>query len=390
MAKRKYGWRSKLQSVARLAGSGVSAYYRYRQMRGNARRRTGAVRRTKLAGRIAGSRTRTRTVTRRRRSPRGGGGSHAGSSSTFVFGRRGQRFLKGLTRVLGPRYISSVSQSFVYVPVSGQAAHVPDVMNNTVADGNMNHSKYLFSSEDMAWILDGAYVEMRQAGTALGNAFYNARVIVQNARVRYTMKNHTTIDLTVWVYDLVARKDAKEDKSADRDPRKDLDPITTWRTGLEDITIVGNVPNAGAPIGGAHEMPGMTPFKSERFTANWHVRRVKKFELAPGAQHIHTVRWRGPRIFKMADWNDLDMKRKTTYACMLVAKGSMVRDTSTPFRVGYGSGELDVITETMYKYQAAIANRAAYQFYSNLPLAMTAQGTVSEDYNLVTVNDTVV
>lgn len=87
---------------------------------------------------------------------------------------------------------------------------------------------------------------------------------------------------------------------------------------------------------------------------------------------------------------DLNLLRKTTYACLLVCKGPLVRDTSTPFRMSIGSAEIDVIAETTYKYQTAVSARTGYNYYTDLAQSMTVQAAVTKDYNIVTANDTVV
>lgn len=340
----------------------------------------------------ADSRTRTRTTNnnrRRRGAARRSFGSRSGGLSgrtTFTYGRPGNKFMRGLKRLLAPRYINSVSQTALSVSLSHQNAVVPFVMSNGHPDPEFADSRYLFSSEDLAWIWDGAIPEMQQS-TAQALTNLTARMIIDRATTRYTMKNHTTIPIQVWIYDCVARRDDRENRDEERDVQLDTDPLTTWNTGLADEEINANIPNQGS---GDYTFPGITPFRSQRFCQWWHVRGVKKLTIDAGAHHIHTVKWRGPRVFNMALMRDLNLMRKTTYACLVVAKGGMVRDTSTPFRIGYGSAELDIITETQYKYQVAVSNRTAWQYYSNLPSSMTVQGTITEDYNVEAVNSTVV
>lgn len=369
------GWRRWVGPASNI----ISQAAQYARSNHRFRKATSATR-TKHRGRISVTRKRTRGSF-------GSRGGSSGHSSRFSYGRGGRKFLKGIRRLLAPRYINSVSQTALSVSLSEQNAVVPFVMVNGNGDPAEADSRYLFSSEDLRWIYDNAILETQQSGSQ-GLSELTARIIMDKATTRYTLKNHTTIPIQVWLYDCVARRDDRENRDEERDASLDTDPITLWNTGLLQETVASpGYPNAGP---GNLEFPGVTPFRSQRFCEWWHVRKVKKITIDAGAHHIHTVNWRGPRVFKRSLMQDLNLMRKTTYALLVVAKGGLVRDTSTPFRIGYGTAELDIITETSYKFQVAVSNRTSYQYFSNLPTAMTAQGTVTEDYNVTTVNDTVV
>lgn len=318
--------------------------------------------------------------------------SGPGNSSTFSFGKKGSKFLRGIKRILAPRYIQTTVQSTFNAALGRQGTFVPRLMGNKSPNTDLITSDYLFSQEDFDWIRAGALADISSPASA-GLSSAAMRLIVDSVQTRLTLKNQTTFPVELWIYDLVARRDDRENRDLDRDTLQDTDPLNTWEQGLRQETVTGGVPNGtnvGTFANPQRELPGITPFKSERFCHWWHARRVRRINLQPGDHHIHTVKWHGPRVFNMALMGDLNLLRKTTYACLLVLKGPLVRDTSTPFRMSIGSAEIDCIAETSYKYQCAVSARTGYNYYTDLAEAMTVQAAVSTDYNIVTANDTVV
>lgn len=273
--------------------------------------------------------------------------------------------MRNFKKILAPRHVLSTTQTRITAPISQQTAQT--VASFTNAGGTQNA---ILSILDYGQMFTNLVADETIPTSSVA---VTQRMWMKRANARYQMKNQTTGPITVWWYDLIARRDVESQASGI------YDPVALWNLGIQD-EVIGITPVNPSSF------PGTTPFKSEAFCQYWNVKKVNRWVLHPGSEHTHFVNVNVGRLVN-AEYAERNIyNHGETYVPLVVVRGGIIQDTSTPFNVTYGTAELDIICDTRYVFTALQKNRTVYQSFTSLPSAVTVPGIVLEDTDAVATN----
>lgn len=277
------------------------------------------------------------------------------------------RVLRSLRKIMAPRWTQSVAQQRVTSTVSQQQP-----VTLTVGYNGLAQSQYLLTSQDFNMMFQNLNGD--ETVPAAISANVPRKLVVRQAKVKHTIKNQTNIPVEITLYTCMARRDAQNGSN--------FDPTTLFNGGISlEQFGVGSTLNS--------LFPGATPFMSEEFCQYWKVKKVTKFNLHPGSEHKYFIVTKPGKIFNENLTSNDALIMNTTIATIMVVKGGLVQDTSTPFNVTYGTAEVDVISEAKYEFMAVEKSRTLYNAFTNLPASVTVQGTVLEDTDAIAVDNIV-
>lgn len=240
---------------------------------------------------------------------------------------------------------------------------------------NNTSSSPLLTDVDFNIMWENLAADRATIPTAAQAVYQTEKFLVETIHANYRFKNQSNLPQTVTFYDIAPRRDHE---------LTGLTPLGCWSGGLSRA----NVALAGSKTVTPTTL-NATPFQSELFVFNWKVLRVNKFVLDPGAEHIHYVNLKINKVFSFEYHQYYKAFAHKSYFPMVVVSGGMVQDTSSPFNVSTGGGEVDFICTVKYKFRQLSRARKVITNYHTLPASMTVQGTVLEDTDAVAVVDTV-
>lgn len=193
------------------------------------------------------------------------------------------------------------------------------------------------------------------------------KVYLEYATMRTQIVNQINVPTTVWLYDCRLRRDAD-------DP---LQPNTDYLAGIQ----------AQGGLNTDYLMPYSTPFKSSRFCTKWKVMRVTKILLAPGEEHVHTLRINAYTSIAQQRLYDVNSSGATgetgigglSHIVMVVSLGGVVNDATTVTNVGFSNAALDIVFAKTYRVAALYDDKHRYGKTSLLPSITTGSTMVEVD-----------
>lgn len=280
--------------------------------------------------------------------------------------RSNPKFMRGFKRMLAPRHIIGSTQSRLnVVSVSQQRGFVVAVYRGIGA---------LLGSTDFV----DMFTNLQQDEATTPTPGLTTRKLKVNfAKAKFTIKNMTNLPVEITWYDIFARRDQDINAVVG-------DPFEAWNDGMLNEQAL---PSGAGTL--TQSFPGATPFMSARFCQYFNVKRVRKYMLHAGSNHVHEVEIRPGGMFNRELVSNQRYVRGITYIPLCVVKGGVIQDTTTPFNTAYSTAEVDIICDTHYEFMAMEKSRTVYSGYSTLPAAVTTQGVMLEETNAEGVVDQV-
>lgn len=185
---------------------------------------------------------------------------------------------------------------------------------------------------------------------------------LQSAQLRCQIVNVQNVMCTLWIYDLVARRDQSTG---------DINPIEDWEGGID----------AQGGSSSDYKYPYSTPFQSKRFCQKWKVRKVTRSLVAPGETHVHMVtanvynKLASSRVesFVNSEATGAVAVGGLTTTVMVVALGGVWNDATDKTAVGYAPVQMDIAYTKRYKFMGAREDRVSYAVSSGLADVTTGQ-----------------
>jgi len=185
---------------------------------------------------------------------------------------------------------------------------------------------------------------------------------LQKATLRAQIVNVENIMTTLWIYDLVIRRDLSNG---------DMNPIEDWEAGVD--AEGGNLSD--------YKYPYSTPFQSTRFCSKWNVKRVTKVMLSPGETHVHALTCSVYNKLPITRFETTGNSEATaavavgglTTAVMIVSLGGVWNDQTTKSDVGFAPTQLDIAYTKHYQFMGTKEDRVNYVVSSNLASVSTGQ-----------------
>lgn len=180
------------------------------------------------------------------------------------------------------------------------------------------------------------------------------RVYIEYIVCRMQIVNQTNVPVSIWLYELVTRRDI------------------SGPAELNDLWNDGIVAQGGTT--GDYLLPFSTPFKSNRFCAQWLIRRVTKVLLAPGETHVHTVR---VNVYSYVGQSRIYDSTGSTasgstgvgglsHVVGVVTLGGVVNSEGDDTVVGYAPHALDLAWTTSFRVAALYDDKHKYSKTSAL------------------------
>ena len=272
-------------------------------------------------------------------------------------------------RVLGTPGVSGNS-SFVRVSLMGRKRRFLSRVQKALATkGNLQRlDKIRFGSsqnqQGVTWIsmfppdeLQSMCVQVTDNEYAEGFQLY-----LQSGQLRAQVVNVENIMCTLWIYDLVARRDQSDG---------DMNPVEDWEAGVD--AQGGNASD--------YRYPYSTPFQSKRFCQKWHVRKVTRVLVSPGETHVHMLSCSVFNKVSLSRFESFVNSEATgrimvgglTTAIMIVSLGGVWNDQTDKSAVGYAPSQLDIAYTKRYKFMGTKEDRVNYAVSSGLASVTTGQ-----------------
>lgn len=188
----------------------------------------------------------------------------------------------------------------------------------------------------------------------------NDRFLLKKCQLRTVFSNIFLSNVTVDIYDIIARKDVGSSSISD--------PVVAWAQG--DI-------DSGATSG--YTQVGATPYQTEVFNQYFKVMQTTRVVLGAGQQHAHHVDLEPHRLMSWPYWNYTGYGFKDlTYYCVVVLHGAPANDTMTQTQVTVGQGGLNFIFEKEYTASVVYYPTAQVKTHNSLLTAFSnAEQTVN-------------
>jgi len=287
---------------------------------------------------------RYRHYPKKRKGSRGGFGS-AGDASFVTLSGKGAR-----RKFLG-RIEKALASKAVYDNVSS--------LRHTSLVNNMGYSYFpLLFSDDV-----------RQAFATCTGATPNegGRVYIEYATLRMQLVNQINVPASVWIYEACLRRDTNDA----------LQPNTDLLAGIQ----------AEGGTATDYATPYTTPFKSSRFCTKWKIKRVTKILIAPGEEHIHTLRVNVYGYVAQQRLYDANSSVATglfglggiSHTILVASLGGVINDNTTVTNVGFSATALDIAVAKTYRVAALYDDKHKYAKTSTLPTITTGSTMVEVD-----------
>jgi len=193
------------------------------------------------------------------------------------------------------------------------------------------------------------------------------RVYIEYVTARMQIVNQVNVPASIWIYEACLRKDTNDA----------LQPNTDLLAGIQ------------AEGGSATDylLPYTTPFKSSRFCAKWKIKRCTKILLAPGEEHVHTVRLNVYGYVAQQRLYDANSSVATalfgvgglSHLIMVATLGGVINDNTTTTNVGFAATAIDIAMAKMYRVSALYDDKHKYAKTSTLPTITTGSTMVEVD-----------
>lgn len=193
------------------------------------------------------------------------------------------------------------------------------------------------------------------------------RVYIEYVTARMQIVNQVNVPASIWIYECALRKDTKDA----------LQPNTDFLAGIQ------------AEGGSAtdYTLPYTTPYKSSRFCTKWKIKRCTKLLLAPGEEHVHTVRLNVYGYVSQQRIYDANSSIATalfgvgglSHLIMITSLGGVINDNTTPTNVGFAATALDIAMAKTYRVSSLYDDKHKYAKTSTLPTITTGSTMVEVD-----------
>jgi hypothetical protein len=186
------------------------------------------------------------------------------------------------------------------------------------------------------------------------------RFLLKKCQAKAVFSNIYLSNVTVDLYDVVARKDVG--------PSAIADPVTAWAQGDID-----------SGTSSAYTSVGATPFQTEVFNQYFKVMQTTRMVLGAGQQHAHHVNIDPHRLMTWPYWNyTANGFADLTYYLVVVIHGAPANDTITQTQVTVGQGGLNFIYEKEYTTSVVYYPTAQIKTHNSLLTAFSnAEQTVN-------------
>jgi len=283
-------------------------------------------------------------------------------STVFVKKKLVYKFLRGFKKVGAPRVMSTAASTRL-ASLGGEQFPF-SIALFTLPGGTSTSSLFGFDH------LDALYDQLRvdNAATTPAIGVLAQRLYLSDCDFEARLRNSSTGQLRVSIYDLVCRRDRGGQTEAHNDFANGLldtlDPASTFPL----------IPQTS---------PGASPFQSQRLTQNWKVQKVTKFVLSAGSEHVHRGKFVWNRMLNYANLNSQRMYARMTFQCMVIIEGAVAQTAGPLNEVGLAPGQLDCFTTTRTRFYALEKSRTIFSTFDNTTSAATNQ--VVEDTDEVGV-----
>lgn len=211
------------------------------------------------------------------------------------------------------------------------------------------------------------------------------KFVVNYLKYDQTIRNVSTQDLDLTLYDVVLRNGV--------DPNIELgqDPVTVWDNGLNLESGPSRQP--GANYGNyTVNSPGTTPFHSQAFCKMFKIKKVTKKTLSAGEVHHHLVTVRPRNMFDGQGTQAIpapSVYSRGIYTpglsgfTMIVGKGSLVNSATVKMSVTYSKPAVDVISLCTGSFSSFSKDRKFHYAYDGLDNTKIDYQGVQDDAGLI-------
>lgn len=187
------------------------------------------------------------------------------------------------------------------------------------------------------------------------------RMFVESAELDLRIKNQTSGQVNLSVYDVVARRDRSIFVAADTD----------WQQGVTETV------DPGSSLVNGWQTPGSTPFQSAQFTQFWVVKKRTQFTLHAGSEHVHHVRYVVNRLVNTAMTSDIGLIKGLSMQVMVVMEGP-IAETSVGSNVGLAEAALNYVARCRTKFSAMEKGRTIFTNWQNLAVGTVVDQMVED------------
>lgn len=275
--------------------------------------------------------------------------------------RRRFRLPKGFKKMLGPRYIRSVT--FNRIETAGGTQTPVDVNLFTNGLATVPYALGFSDQEAMAVNLFADEVNTSIAPNTL-------KWKIESVTIESRIKNMTNVPIQIRLYDIVVRRDDEGPISL---------PTADWQAGLTEEV------NPGVGATPSNTFPGAEPFESRKFCQRFKVLKKTTFHLGAGSEHVHKISgkpgWLNDRTITL----QYTAMAKRTRFLMMVVEGGVTDNGVLPaaVAVNYSKHAVDVLTEYKVRFYAMEKARTIYSNFTNL-VAVANEQTITEDTDVAT------
>lgn len=290
-----------------------------------------------------------------------GGYSGSGVSQLSIVKPLTKKFLKGYRKVSAPRHVTGCVVDRITAPISQQANDAIEMIG-LVAGQSTPH---LFGHAHLQMLFDQLKVD---DATGVPTTFDKTRrMFLRDCKARVRMKNQTTGQIRVTIYDVISRRDRTAEAFADDD----------WSIGLGDER---DPISTGLPV---QATPGGTPFQSERFTMFWKVVKVTNLTLHAGTEHVHSINYVVNKLINAALLEQSRMYANLTYQCLISVQGAVSNNLTD--QVGLSAAALDTVVESRTRFYAMEKTRTVYTHFQNLATTGSLQQVLEDTDTVATI-----
>lgn len=167
--------------------------------------------------------------------------------------------------------------------------------------------------------------------------------------VKYTIKNMDNVDAYARIYTCTPRQDVGFGNA----------PGATFTQGFLD----------GQGATGMRSFNiGTTPQQSAKFNEAWRILKTTNLKLCPGAEHVHTMKAFGNRVWKAERENfGAYFVKGWSVASFIVFYGGIVDGGGASTVVSTSPGKLTWIYNNALRYKLIAANSSNFNYYTQLP-----------------------
>lgn len=233
--------------------------------------------------------------------------------------------------------------NFLEKSVDKTIAPFKSVWNNA---GQLKSTVGLQTYGKVLTLWDGT--DVTQIDTDINGASTASRFVLESGTAEVMFSNIYLSNVTVDIYDVIARKDISGAAVADT--------TTAWTNGATAESAAGE----GTKL-------GSTPFQSEYFNQYWKVMQKTHIVLGAGQMHKHCVDIDAHKLMSYAyTQNTAYGYKDLTYNCLVVISGAPANDSTTQTSVSLGAGGINYVYGKEYHSKMLYLNFAKIVDHSSL------------------------